>query len=259
MVRALRNEYVGKRGLILRIQPKLIDTEENQWVQGFFAQEGYVRCPDPIRTFLVDLHPQIGQIRQNLGRSWKRSLIFAEKQNLIVYEAREPDHYRKVLEIYHQMKTRKGFFGNMQMAVLRVQEDLPDELKLKILLCQQDDEMIATLGWSNLGRTCMPLIGATGDRGLLSKASFLLWWEMIKDAKVRNADCCDTATVHEGRNPGGHFFKKGLAGKDAGEIRYIGRFDAYRSYPLFLLTKMALSLREKMINMARRLKVGGRR
>jgi len=255
MVRALRNEYVGKRGLILRIQPKIIDSDESRAVQSVFLEEGCVHSPDPMRTYFVDLHPPLEHIRQNLSRSWKRSLVFAEKQNLMVYEAREPDHYGKVLEIYSQMKTRKRFFGNTQTTVLRVQEDLPEELKLKILLCQQGDETAATLGWSSLGRICVPLIGATGNRGLLAKASFLLWWEMIKDAKARNADYCDTATVHEGRNPGGHFFKQGLAGKDAQENRYIGRFDAFRSYPLFLFTKTALALREKMINAARRARV----
>lgn len=255
VVRALRNEYVGKRGLILRIQPKIIDSDESRAVQSVFLEEGCVHSPDPMRTYFVDLHPPLEHIRQNLSRSWKRSLVFAEKQNLMVYEAREPGHYGKVLEIYSQMKTRKRFFGNTQTTVLRVQEDLPEELKLKILLCQQGDETAATLGWSSLGRICVPLIGATGNRGLLAKASFLLWWEMIKDAKARNADYCDTATVHEGRNPGGHFFKQGLAGKDAQENRYIGRFDAFRSYPLFLFTKTALALREKMINAARRASV----
>lgn len=252
--RALRNEYVERRGLILRIQPKTVDTEETRAVQVLVREEGYVQSPDPARTFLVDLRPSLDQIRQNLGRSWKRSLVFAEKQGLKVYEAREPDHYRKVLDLYSQMKSRKKFFGNTQMTVLEVQEDLPDELKLKILVCQQGEETAATLGWSNLGKICMPLIGATGDRGLPSKASFLLWWEMVKDAKARQADFCDTATVHEGRNPGGHFFKQGLAGKDARESRFIGRFDAFRSYPLFLFMKTALALREKMINAARRIK-----
>jgi hypothetical protein len=186
-------------------------------------------------------------------------LVSAEKQNLMVTEARKADHYRTVPDIYSQMKSRKRFFGDMQMTVLRVQEDLPDELKLKIMLCQQGDETAAVLGWSNLGKICMPLIGATGDRGLSSKASFLLWWELIKDAKARHADYCDTATVHEKRNPGGHFFKQGLAGKDAQESRYIGRFDAYRSYPIFLLMKAGLSLRENMINIARRIRRSGGR
>ncbi|HSA94597.1 MAG TPA: hypothetical protein VLJ16_01005, partial [Acidobacteriota bacterium] len=113
--------------------------------------------------------------------------------------------------------------------------------------------------WSTLGKICTPFLGATGNRGLSSKASFLLWWEMIKDARARGADYCDTATVHEGRNPGGHFFKQGLAGKDAQESRFVGRFDAYRSRLLFLLMKTALALREKAINAARRIRLSGGR
>jgi hypothetical protein len=174
MARALRNEYVERRRLILRIQPKIIDSEENRAVPGLFLEEGYTQSPDPARTYLVDLRPSLERIRQNLSRSWKRSLAFAEKQNLIIAEASGPDQYGKILDIYSQMKTRKGFFGNTQIAVLRVQEDLPDELKLKILLCQQGDATAAALGWSSMGKISMPLIGATGPGW--HKASFLLWW-----------------------------------------------------------------------------------
>lgn len=257
MARALKNEYVENRRLVLRIQPKIIKAHGNQWLEELFLEEGYSRGPDPMHTFIVDTHPPIDDIRQNLHRSWKRSLNFAEKQGLTLEEAERPEQYLKILGVYSQMKSRKRFFGHMQQDVLRIHKDLPNELKLKIMLCLYQEEPVATLGWSRLGKICMPLIGATGDKGLELKSSFLLWWEMIKDSKANLADCCDTATVHEKRNPGGHFFKQGLAGKNAQEVGYIGRFDAYCSRPHFFLMNTALAFRDKLINMARRIKIWG--
>jgi len=255
MIRALRKEYVENRGLVLRILPKIVSTNENHFLRELFLEEGYDQSPDPLRTFIVDLDPLIDDIKQNMHRSWKRSLKSAEKNNLIVKEVTGREQLTKIFDVYSQMKIRKKFFGNMQMDVLSIHEDLPDELKLKILLCYHQDEMIAALGWSRIGKIGIPLIGATGDKGLLFKASFLLWWEMIKYCKAQNADYCDTATVHEKRNPGGYFFKKGLAGKDVQEATYLGRYDAYKSYPAFLLLKAAMAAREKTFNTARRIKV----
>jgi lipid II:glycine glycyltransferase (peptidoglycan interpeptide bridge formation enzyme) len=211
-----------------------------------------------MRTFHVDLRPSIEDLRKNLHRSWRRSLAFAEKQGLILEEAKDQEHYDLILKIYSQMKSRKKFFGNMQLDMLEVHKDLPGELKLKIMLCKERDEVVSVLGWSNLGTVCYPLIGATGDRGLYAKASFLLWWEMVLDAKAHHAAYCDTATVHEKRNPGGHFFKQGLAGKDALESRYIGRFDAHRNFLTYGFLRTALGLREKVVNAARRIKIQSR-
>ena len=255
MARALRQEYAENRGLVLRILPKTVNADQNRVMQGLFLEEGFVQSPDPQRTFIVDLKPEIEAIRQNLHRSWKRSLKSAEKQGLTVKEADQQGQYEQILGVYSQMKTRKKFFGNTQMEVLRINEDLPDELKLKILLCFHHAEIIAVLGWSSIGRICIPLIGATGDQGLHFKASFLLWWEMIKRCKENSVEYCDTATVHEKRNPGGYFFKQGLAGKDAQETTYAGRFESYKSLPVFMLMKAAMAVREKSMNIARRMKV----
>ena len=257
MARALRNEYVEKRHLVLRILPKILDNDENRSIPSLFLDEGYKQSPDPQKTYIVDLHPSIEQIRQNLHRSWKRSLNHAEKQGLTVEEVRDGEHLESIRALYSQMKSRKRFYGDMQMDVLKVHQDLPDDLKPKIVLSLHNGEGIAALGWSSLGQSCMPLIGVTGDKGLIAKASFLLWWEMIKDAKIKCADFCDTATVHEKRNPGGHFFKQGLAGKDALEAAYVGRFDAYERRVDLLFVRTVLAVREGAINKLRRLKIWG--
>lgn len=253
-LRALRNEYVHARGLSLRTLPKSFDVPENEGLARVYADEGYVHGPDTLRTFVVDLLPSIEEIRQNLHKSWKGSLKFAEKQDLEILAAVTGDHFAAVADINREMKDRKQYFGADIPKLLEIDRDLPDALKLKILLCRHEEEVIAALGWSNIGKVSFPLVGGTGDKALQFKASFLLFWRMVQHSKENGFRYCDTAGVHEKRNPGGHFFKKGLAGKDARETTYIGRFDAYRSLPAYRLFKAAMSLREGLYNAARVMK-----
>lgn len=254
MLRALRNEYVRGRGLSLRVLPKCFDVPENDDIARVFAEEGYLRGPDPLRTFVVDLRPSVEEIRQRLHKSWKGSLKFAEKQEIEIHEAVTDEDLAAVSRINRQMKDRKRYFGGDVPKLLEVHRDLPDALKLKVLLCRYKGEVIAALGWSNIGSVSFPLVGGTGDKALQFKASFLLFWRMVQYSKENGFRYCDTAGVHERRNPGGYFFKKGLAGKDACEMAYLGRFDAFKSRPAYLFFKGAMSLREGLMNSVKLLK-----
>lgn len=248
MLRALRREYVGRRRYILRILPKIFDFPENRGLSAIFADEGYRSSPDDLRTFLVDLRPSADELRQNLHKSWKGSLKFAEKQGLEIIEARTPGDFSNVAALNREMKNRKSYFSGDSATFLRINADLPPRLRLRTLLCARDGTTIAALAWSNVGKVSFPVTGGTGNQALQHKASFLLFWRMVLDSKERGFWYCDTAGVHEKRNPGGYFFKKGLAGKDAEETTYIGRFDAYKSRPLFLLFNAYVAGRERALH-----------
>lgn len=254
MLRALRNEYVLRRNLALRILPKIFDTPGTRALNDVFIKERFVQSPDHLRTFIVDLSPSLEEIRQNFHKSWKGSLKFAEKQDLDVFEAVNEDHFGLVAEINREMKSRKQYIAGDAKQLLEVNKDLPENLKLKILLCSHHQDVVAALGWSNIGKVCFPIVGGTGDKALRFKASFLLYWQMIRCVKENGFHFFDTAGVNEKRNPGGYFFKKGLAGKDAREMGYLGQYDAYNSYPTYVVFKTAMSIREAALNGASRLK-----
>jgi hypothetical protein len=254
MLRALYQEYVLKRDYALRILPKIYALPDNEGLKEIFSEESFSRGPDSLRTFAVDLRPPIEVIRKDLHKSWKGSLKFAEKQGLVVSEARGPEQIATAIALYEEMKDRKGFYGGDHSGLLEIILDLPETLRPKTLLCSRDGEAIAALTCSTLGKVCFPLTGGTGNKALLYKASFLLFWKMVEQAKERGFDYFDTAGVHEKRNPGGYFFKKGLAGKDAPVMTYIGRFDAYRRYLSYVLFRTAMGLRERAINAARTVK-----
>jgi hypothetical protein len=254
MLRALYQEYVLKRDFALRILPKIFALPANDGLVEIFQAEGFTCGPDSLQTFVVDLRQPIEVIRKNLHKSWKGSLKFAEKQGLEVSEASRQEQIAVAVAINNEMKDRKGYYGPDHAGLLEIMVDLPQMLRPKTLLCSRDGEAIAALTCSSIGKVCFPITGGTGNKALHYKASFLLFWKMIELAKERGFEYFDTAGVHEKRNPGGYFFKKGLAGKDAPVITYIGRFDAYRRFLPYVLFRTALGLREGAINAARTVK-----
>jgi lipid II:glycine glycyltransferase (peptidoglycan interpeptide bridge formation enzyme) len=142
------------------------------------------------------------------------------------------------------MRCRKSYIGSDQEKLLDINSDLPMELRLKIIGCRYQQETIAVLGWSNMGHMAIPIIGFTGDKALQFKASFLLWWQMIQDCQRAGFERCDLAAANPKRNPGGYFFKKGLAGKESQEFTYLGQFDAYASRTLYCIFDYIAALRE---------------
>ena len=242
------------RNFVLRILPKNPDLPKNEPVKTIYREEGYRRSPSHLRTFIVDLSPTLDELRQNLPRTWRQSLRFAEKQELRIWEPTQPEQFERVVRINRQMKKRKSYFGGESQELLAINADLPPQLRLRVLLCDHGDDTIATLGWSNTGKTWFPASGGTGDKALRLKASFLLWWEMIRLSKEAGFEYCDTAGVNEDRNPGGYDFKKSVAGRNAEEVTYIGQFDAYRTPLSFFLFNAAMSVREGLQNTARKIK-----
>jgi hypothetical protein len=245
MLRALYNEYVGKRKYVLRILPRIPKWNDDVVLEEVFKQVGFSLTADPLHTFIVDLSLPLEELKHNLSTSWKRSLKFAEKQDLAIVELTDPEQYSMLFDLYSQMKIRKRYLGSDQKELLEISGDLPEELQLKILGCNHQQETIAVLGWSNMGKMVIPIVGFTGDKALHLKASFLLWWEMIQRCKKAGFEQCDLAGASLDRNPGGYFFKKGIAGKDSREVTYLGQFDACGNGVAYSLFKSLMHFREK--------------
>ncbi|MQY78713.1 MAG: peptidoglycan bridge formation glycyltransferase FemA/FemB family protein [Bacteroidetes bacterium] len=137
------------------------------------------------------------------------------------------------------MHTRKKYVEFVDTKeMIEICKDLPEPLKLKLMISNHESKPVAALGWSTFGTTGLPLVAGTGDQALQLKASFLLWWKMVEFYKEHGFTCIDLAGINSEKNPGGHFFKTGLAGKTAKEVRYLGQFDVYGNHVSFILFKI---------------------
>jgi lipid II:glycine glycyltransferase (peptidoglycan interpeptide bridge formation enzyme) len=127
--------------------------------------------------------------------------------------------------------------------MINIHEDLPEALRLVLALCMYEGSPVAVLGWFPVGTVGLPLVAATGNKGLELSASYPLFWRMIEYYRNRGFICCDLGGVNSERNRGGYVFKTGLAG-DKGEIKnYIGQFEACENIISLAGFRAAFSLR----------------
>lgn len=226
LLRGLRDEYARKRGYFLRLVPRLSASGENEPLRKTLEDEGYSQRPQPTQTVILGLAPSLPELRRSLRKSWSRSLVSAEKLGLEIIEDDGSATCETALRIIHETKSRKQFVGGSQVLAIAAHQDLPPPLKLRIALCRHQGTPVAVLGWTTFGRTGLILINSTTAQALELKAAFVLWWRMVEYYKNNGFTSVDLAGVSEQRNPGGYFFKTGLAGRHFKEPdTFIGRFD----------------------------------
>lgn len=230
VIKSLCKAYVVEKGLLLRILPNEF-VDGHPMIHEILCQEGFVKITiHPERTLILDLTPPLEEIRQNLARRWRKALGKAEKSSLNLDCGNNEEYYMIALSIYKEMHNRKQFdeYVDMERQAL-IQKDLPEPYKIKIMICRLNDEPIAAIGWSTIGDTGLPLIGATSNKSvaLSTNASNLLWWKMIEDMKAQGCKFCDLAGIDPEANPGGYMFKSGLLGEKNGrDVCFLAPYEA---------------------------------
>lgn len=228
-VRALRDEYVCRRGLTLRLFPILFD-HSSPTLSAILAEEG-LSAPDREtreRTILVDLTPSLDELHNGLARNWKRNLKTAKQNDLQIVEGSDDELFGRFIELYKQMVSRKGFAEPNDINQFRLmQPHLPDRFKMRIALCTSAGQICAGLIWSALGSTGIELFAATNETGLENKGSYLLRWRLLTHLKENHFVFYDLNGINPLINPGGYKFKRELGGNNGKDVYYLGRFDSY--------------------------------
>jgi len=218
MARALKEEYIDNRKLFLRILPNaFVGSPRATVIQSAFREF----TPEPLvaentdRTFVLGLAPSAEELRRKLDKKWRNQLTSSEKKGLKIVAGTGSNEYRIFCQIYHQMRKRKTFETTVDVEEFgRIQEDLPESQRMRVLLCQKGDVPVAGLVTSAMGDSAIYLLGATSDDGLDSKGAYLLQWTLIKWLKENGFRWYDLGGIDPERNPGVYHFKKGLSGAD---------------------------------------------
>jgi lipid II:glycine glycyltransferase (peptidoglycan interpeptide bridge formation enzyme) len=135
-------------------------------------------------------------------------------------EGTNDELYDTFLEQMAEMLSRKGFVPRVNYKQYRtIQAQLPDHLKMKIMVALQDGKSVCSIVVSALGDTGIFLFGASGNEGLRSYASHMLHWRVICWLKQCNHKRYDLGGIDPKENPGTYQFKRGLAGR-LGEDRF---------------------------------------
>jgi FkbH-like protein len=219
---ALDTEYVRKRRLFLRILPAaFVGSPRAAVIQSAFCRFD----PEPsspentYRTFLLDLAPGLEELRKKLDAKWRNHLSRAEKNNLKVIAGNGSAEFRTFCQIYSQMRKRKTFETTVDVEEFgRIQEDLAEPHRMRVLICEDRGVPVAGLVTSAMGDSAIYLLGATSDDGLKSQGAYLLQWTLIRWLKEKGIRWYDLGGIDPIVNPGVYSFKKGFAGADVSQM-----------------------------------------
>jgi len=222
MAGALEGEYVRKRKLFLRILPNaFVGSARAAAIQSaFFRFDSEPASSDnTYRTFLLDLAPGLEELRKKLDAKWRGHLSRAERNNLEVIAGSSVEEYQIFCQIYDQMRKRKTFETTVDVEEFgRIQEELPEAQRMRILICEDRGARVAGLVTSAIGDSAIYLLGATNEDGMKSQGAYLLQWTMIRWLKEQGIRWYDLGGIDPVVNPGVYSFKKGFSGADVVQL-----------------------------------------
>lgn len=214
---ALIDRYVKRRGWTLRLVPPIFDADPHFTAAlDLLAALGFRRVEGlrPYRTIRLDLSPPLEVIRKRLDGKWRNQLNAAERQELRIVSGTDLKLYDVFLRLYDEMMARKRFDSSVNPRDFRrIQAMLPERQKMRTLVAYQRDVPQAAAVSAGLGRTGIYVLGATGDAGTRSKASYLIHWHMIEHLKIQGYRWYDLGGINPEANPGVYHFKSGLGGE----------------------------------------------
>lgn len=222
VARALHEEYVSKRGLLLQILPNAFEGSARAAVfqSSFskFTQEPRT-ADNEYRTFVLDLTPPIEELRKKLDAKWRNKLTQSEKKGLKIVAGNGTDEYRTFCQMYEQMWKRKTFETTVDVEEFgRIQEDLPETHRMRVLICEQAGTPVSGVVASAMGDSAIYLLGATSDDGLNAKGAYLLQWTLIQWLKENGIRWYDLGGIDPEGNPGVYSFKRGFSGNDVHQL-----------------------------------------
>jgi len=244
VIKALKDFYTRQMGLLLRISPNIIDSDDS--IKSVLEKELYGWTKEHYRTFLLDLSRPLDVIRKGFDQKWRNQLNRAERNGLIIETGTDIQLYQCFLDLQKEMRSRKSFIPGVDYDEFgRIQEQLPDSQKMKIAICKYDGKAVSSIVASAHGDTGIYLLGATGNEGLTLKGSYLLQWHMIQWLKEKGFKWYDLGGIDPESNPGVHHFKAGMGGMDAS---FVGQFEVMHSRVSSAVIHSAEYIKKKMQN-----------
>lgn len=228
MLRALRNEYVIKRGMILRLNPRLHQGVHTEKI-ATLLEEGFkpLADPRPKRTLVMDITPSLDEVRRSFDKKWRNCLSKAERSQLTVRSGTSVDMIDEFSQVYGRMLSRKRLTPSADLLKhRRAQSRLPGPWKMRVVLVDLHGDVCAGAIYTNMGDTAVYLFGASDGVGLTTSASYLLQWTILDELKAKGTRFYDLNGIDPDGNPGVYHFKRGLAGRLGTEVIAVGQYQA---------------------------------
>ena len=226
LLHEIKEEYAIKHGYMVRIWPQAMGEQKGIW-KHILEIEGFKKntSEQPYKTLILDLSLSLEDLRKNFLQKWRNCLNKAERANLRVVEGTNDELFKIFVTLANEMRERKQFTTSIDYEAYRcIQKDLPDPLKMKIVVCESGTQPICAAIYAAIGNTAIYIFGATGHKGLHLNGSHLLQWQIIQRMKENGIRYYDLGGIDAELNPGVYQFKRGIVGKKGWEEVSLGGF-----------------------------------
>jgi hypothetical protein len=248
-LRALVAEYVERRHMVLRINPRCFGAEDQRMLQ-ILAEEGFSNLPQgaPRQSLVMNLSAPLADLRAGLDKKWRNCLSKAERSGLTVASGTSLAIFDEFTTVYARMLERKQFTPTADIQKhRRLQQRLPEALKMGVVVARQNGAPCAGAIYSAIGNTALYLFGGTDEVGMQSSASYLVQWQIVQELIGRQVAYYDLNGINPDTNPGTYHFKKGLAGKLTPEVTFAPQVQAHHAslanQSILLLDRLRLRIR----------------
>lgn len=165
-------------------------------------------------TFIVDIRPEEADLRAKLAGKWRTDLRRGEKSEVEIVASQNPEDFKKFQPLLTQLAEDKGFSTPQDadfFAAVAHMAQSPEHLN--ILLAYHEGQVIGGHIGAYSGNMAVYLLGATNAIGRQLRASYLLQWAAIKQARHMGLAFYDLGGVNERENPDVFRFKKRMGGE----------------------------------------------
>jgi hypothetical protein len=231
ILKALRERYVAEQNCLLLLNFNGLRGADDEAIE-VFREEKYIWFSRKrvYTTFLCDLMRQKEEVRSGFSQKWRNQLNRAERNRLTVVQGEDEQLFLKHFDLYNQLVSRKRFLPGIDpRKYLEIQKRLPDDLKMRVFICEHEGRHVASSVCSAIGDRGIYLMGATNSVGLREKASYLLQWKMIEWMMQKKVKWYDLGGANSKRNPGVYHFKAGLSQLESTHLGYFESWGSIRS------------------------------
>ncbi|MFO0829763.1 MAG: peptidoglycan bridge formation glycyltransferase FemA/FemB family protein [Phycisphaerales bacterium] len=240
MLDALRDEFVQRRGMTLRIHGAIGDAAWNSAQRIVLAEAGFAlgEGGNPYRTILKRIDGTEADLRRSFAQKWRNQLNAAERQGLTIESGADRALFDRFDRLFQHTRDQKGFSVDLDLGFFREvrEKSLAGEPLPWITLVKHGDADVSGHLGMYAGETGVYLLGGTNDDGRQTKAAYLAQWAAIQHARSLGCAWYDTGGIDPVANPGVFHFKDGLEGLD---VVAAGPAEACASGSRAALTRLA--------------------